>query len=111
MALPVLAAGVVFSAVWGFLKAIIPSMVAYALISLGIGFVTYYGGTEVAEYAIDQVKVNLDGIPANAMLLFERSGGVKGLNIIFGGIIAGVTMKAARSGATAGGAVKRMRFN
>lgn len=88
-------------AIW--LAAILPSMVARVIASLGMGVITVTGFTLAWDTVKNLIITNFQGLPADVLALAGLAGVGTGLGIIFGAITARVSYSAIMSAAKIGG--------
>jgi len=76
----------------GFLMGLIGPLVRQALISLGIGLVTFVGLDAAVTSALGAAKASMGQMPAAAMAICARGGMFTAMSIIAGGVSARMSM-------------------
>lgn len=69
------------------------TIVSRALISLGIGYVTYLGLSTSLDYAYTQVAASFDGLPADALAVLSALRLGEGVSVLFGALATKLAMK------------------
>lgn len=76
----------------GFLMALVGPLARQALISLGIGLITFVGVDTAVSGALSAAKGYMGQTPADIAAILARGGIFTAMSIIAGGISAGVSM-------------------
>lgn len=79
---------------WGAFYSLIGSFIARILIALGVGYAQYTGIQFVVDKVVEQMDVNVSGLPAQALAMFNMFGFGIAINII----LSAVTVKLALGG-------------
>lgn len=79
------------------LRYIIPQIIAYVLVSLGMGFVTYFGTQEVMDFGLGYVQSQIDAIPSELVDVVEIMGVFDAFSIMIAGVTASMTVMAVSS--------------
>ena len=103
MALPVAFGAIIAGGGLVLARYLIPQLVVYVLVSLGIGFVTYVGTQEIIEFGLDLVSQRIDQLPSNLVGILELAGIFDAFSILTAGVTTSLTVMAIAS-------VTRLRF-
>lgn len=108
-AIPVIVGNAILLIVYKVFFWITPRIVKWVLAALGVGLFTYFGMEFLTAYILNKISASYSGIPATALFLFEKAGGVKAINIFFSCVTTGLTVKWTLTGAGSAG-IKKYRF-
>lgn len=71
----------------------VPLIVRWALIALGLSLVTYTGLSSIQDYVLDMVYARWDNLPVSVVSYLEYCGVLQAVNILTASAVASLTIK------------------